>query len=218
MKILVATDQKLAGQAWVDYLKSHPNRQISAVLCTMAQIDINIVLFKPQAVLLDMQATLPAELNIIDCLAAFSKKVGVNLLLSGDESLEFIRPLLIFQPASLLSKQSSMQEIADSILIAKAESTYISPTIKNAPLNAVNSEKPICGISLLSKREFEVAGMAAKGMTSKEIAESLGISFKTIEVHRHHILSKLKIKRITALTNLFHQNNLLPLLPQKQPQ
>lgn len=52
----------------------------------------------------------------------------------------------------------------------------------------------------LSQREREVLVLIASGKSSKEIAEQLGIAFKTAVVHRHNLHTKLKVHKATDLT------------------
>ncbi len=52
----------------------------------------------------------------------------------------------------------------------------------------------------LSSREREVLQMVAEGRTTKEIAEALKLSTKTIDAHREHIMEKLGIRNVAGLT------------------
>lgn len=52
----------------------------------------------------------------------------------------------------------------------------------------------------LSQREREVLVLIAAGKTSREIAEQLGIAFKTVTVHRHHLHQKLHLHKAADLT------------------
>lgn len=54
-------------------------------------------------------------------------------------------------------------------------------------------------LSSLTPREHEVMSMLAKSLSNKEIARLLNISPRTVEVHRQHIMSKLKIKSVLEL-------------------
>ena len=62
------------------------------------------------------------------------------------------------------------------------------------------------GLSSLSQREKEIIGYIKKGDSSKEIADALNISVKTIEVHRYNILKKLKLKNAAGLVNFMNQH------------
>lgn len=59
-------------------------------------------------------------------------------------------------------------------------------------------------MSMLSKREIEVVQLIKEGLSSKEIARSLDISLKTVEVHRYNILRKLKLKNTASLVNFIN--------------
>ena len=54
--------------------------------------------------------------------------------------------------------------------------------------------------SSLTARELQVMEMLARGMTNREIAEHLGISGKTVDTHRGHVLKKLGIRNNSELT------------------
>ena len=54
----------------------------------------------------------------------------------------------------------------------------------------------------LSKREVGVAELVLKGMANREIAEHLGISIKTVEIHRSRVMKKMQVTRVTELVKL----------------
>jgi FixJ family two-component response regulator len=57
-------------------------------------------------------------------------------------------------------------------------------------------------LQLLTSREREVLDLALKGNSSKEIAHELGISHRTVELHRSHLLEKLGVASISELLRL----------------
>lgn len=56
-------------------------------------------------------------------------------------------------------------------------------------------------VILLTKREVEVATLLAKGLSTREVAESLYVSVKTVESHRQKIYAKLRLHGIARLTH-----------------
>lgn len=73
-------------------------------------------------------------------------------------------------------------------LIALLESA----PVPSAPRGAV-------GVEALSPREQQVLRLVADGYTSREIAEHLEIKQRTVEVHRHNILSKLELRGVAEM-------------------
>ena len=57
-------------------------------------------------------------------------------------------------------------------------------------------------MTALTDREREVLRLVVKGLPSKAIAKSLGISHRTVEVHRSHILEKLGVRTVPELIHL----------------
>ncbi|MAZ88048.1 MAG: DNA-binding response regulator [Cellvibrionaceae bacterium] len=53
--------------------------------------------------------------------------------------------------------------------------------------------------SELSRRENDVAKLVIQGQANREIADALGISIKTVEIHRSRVMSKMKVKRLAEL-------------------
>jgi non-specific serine/threonine protein kinase len=62
----------------------------------------------------------------------------------------------------------------------------------------------------LTRRESEVAGLVARGLTNREIAGQLHLSVRTVEVHVDHILTKLGFRTRTQLAGWAHQQGVLP--------
>jgi DNA-binding NarL/FixJ family response regulator len=52
----------------------------------------------------------------------------------------------------------------------------------------------------LSSREVEVLQLIAEGKPNKQVAAELGVSFKTVDKHRQHLMSKLDIHDVAGLT------------------
>lgn len=54
-------------------------------------------------------------------------------------------------------------------------------------------------LQVLTPRQKEVCGMIIDGLTDKQIARKMGISPRTVEDHKHHIYSAMKVKNAVAL-------------------
>jgi DNA-binding NarL/FixJ family response regulator len=58
-------------------------------------------------------------------------------------------------------------------------------------------------------REREIVQLVAEGRSNKEIAHSLGISVKTVETHRAHIMAKLGLHSVSNLVRYAIRNGII---------
>ena len=75
---------------------------------------------------------------------------------------------------------------------------YLSPGISHTVVNAFLAKTGV-PTDPLTAREHQVLQLVAEGSTTKEIASLLGISMKTAESHRSHIMDKLAIHDTAGL-------------------
>ena len=73
-------------------------------------------------------------------------------------------------------------------------------------------------ISQLTGRELQVLRLIAEGAANKQMATNLGISVKTIEKHRQHLMKKLRIHDIAGLTRYAAEKGLIRLGPEPKPE
>lgn len=94
-----------------------------------------------------------------------------------------------------LEKPFANSEFIDTI------QTMLLQARQNHTAHAVQDEIQSC-LATLSAREREIAELIARGLTSREIAALLDISSRTVDVHRGHILEKLKCSSSVELAAL----------------
>ncbi|MXO50985.1 EAL domain-containing protein [Erythrobacter gaetbuli] len=98
----------------------------------------------------------------------------------------------------LIEKPSTMKAIAERI----NERVIASRGLRFKLRLATESKK---SLENLTPREREVAALTAEGKSSKEVALVLGLSHRTVEVHRANILKKTNTRNATELTRLYEQ-------------
>ena len=95
-------------------------------------------------------------------------------------------------------KTQAADDLVRAIRDVMRGSTYLSPAVSRSLVDAYRSRsnRPA---GQLSPREREVLQLVAQGKTTKEVAAILGVSVKTAETHRTHIMSKLEIHETASL-------------------
>ena len=136
-----------------------------------------------------------------------SKILGVSL----HTQPTYARKMMQKGAMGYVTKNSSREEMFRAIIEVYHGKKYVCEEIKNILSEQVISgnDQP-SGLNALSQREIEIIQFIKKGHSSKEIADALSISVKTVEVHRYNILKKLNLKKMLAEANLTEDVHLEP--------
>lgn len=93
-----------------------------------------------------------------------------------------------------ISKADDSEELINALNAITLGEIYISPDAKNAIKNTIPKKK-----TFITKREEIVLSLIVSGLTTKEIAEQLNISIKTIEAHRANLFARFGVKNVVEL-------------------
>ena len=170
---------------------------------------------KPEVVVMDVGMP---ELNGMDatrqCLA---ENPGVKILaLSMHTDRRFASGMLQAGASGYLLKDAAFDQLIEAIRAVAAGKTYLSPAITEVVVDDYVSRLAsgaTGAFSVLSTREREVLQCLAEGQSTKEIAESLHVSAKTIETHRQQIMNKLDLHSVADLTKYAVREGLTSLEP-----
>jgi len=158
----------------------------------------------PDVVLMDIAMPL---LNGLEATRQIRKTVPTTkvLILSAHSDDAYVKKVTEFGASGYLIKQSSAHFLSEAIREVQKGKTFFSPSITKR-LSEQNQESPDRKglfkkkITNLSSREIEVLQLIAEGKPNKQSASELGISIKTIEKHRDHLMRKLNIHDTASIT------------------
>ncbi len=206
--ILIADDHTLVRETWSFILNTDPRFTVIAESGSGEEaIELSQKL-RPNIVIMDIN--LPGMNGIeatqqIRKFSPASKILGVSL----HTQPTYARKMIQKGAMGYVTKNSSKEEMFKAITEIHAGKKYICEEIKNILSDQVISgEEQNTGLNSLSQREIEVISYIKKGDSSKEIAETLNISVKTVEVHRYNVLKKLNLKNAAALVNFINNSQL----------
>jgi DNA-binding NarL/FixJ family response regulator len=122
--------------------------------------------------------------------------------LSGYTDRQTVLSMIKAGARGYVVKEAAFGELIQAIEAVVAGKMYLSPGITSVMLEELIAptplEDPVAG-SVLSPREREVLRLVTEGLSSKEIADRLCVSPKTIETHRARIMKKLGLKNFADL-------------------
>ena len=102
--------------------------------------------------------------------------------------------------------ESSLIDAAEALSMGLA---YLSPSVWDEVLGKFLESEPRALGGVLSQRERQVVQLVAEGWISTKIAWRLGISVKTVEVHRSTAMRKMRVKTLAGLVRWAIKNNLV---------
>jgi DNA-binding NarL/FixJ family response regulator len=135
---------------------------------------------------------------------------GTHIIaVSMHSQLVYAKKMLHLGAKGYVTKNSSHLEIFKAIEEVMNGKVYICSEIKDIlSAQMMLNESEDQGISNLSLREIDVIKLIKEGLSSKEIATRLVLSTRTVEVHRHNILKKLKLNNTAGLINFINTTDL----------
>ena len=141
------------------------------------------------------------SMPVMDGIAAISlihaKHPQVRLLvLSMYDTVDFVKRAVANGACGYLMKDAPPFELEQAVRSVMATGSYFSPSIAQRLLQP--SEPTVD--DELTHRQVEILKLIAQGRASKEIAYELGLSPKTVDVHRARIMERLRLNDIASLT------------------
>ncbi|MBA2499039.1 MAG: response regulator transcription factor [Chitinophagaceae bacterium] len=206
--ILIADDHTLVRETWSFILNNDP-RFVVVAECGSGEEAVELARhLRPHIVIMDIN--LPGINGIeathqIRKFSPASKILGVSL----HTQPTYARKMMQKGASGYVTKNSSREEMYKAIVEIHNGKKYICEEIKNIlSEQVISGDEPQSGLNSLSQREIEIITLIKNGHSSKEIAESLKISVKTVEVHRYNILKKLNLKNAASLVNFINNSQL----------
>ena len=204
--ILIADDHTLIRETWALILNADPLFQVVAE-CGTGEDAVELAKeFQPQIIIMDI--SLPG-INGIEA-TGMIRKISPNSKILGvsvHTHPAYVKKMIRKGASGYITKNSSKEEMFTAITEINKGNKYLGLEIRNIlSEQALNDEEAASGINSLSSREIEIIEFLKKGLSSREIAESLHITTKTVEVHRYNILKKLNLKNTASLINFINNS------------
>ena len=202
IRVLIADDHQIVRQGLKNLLETQPDIEVVGEAedgRTAFQLTKELI---PDVIVMDVKMP---TLNGIDASVRIHSEFPdikiIALSMYGD--VRFVTNMLKAGACGYLLKDCAFEELAQAIRKVKANKTYLSPEAANIIIKdyvAQGNDSGPTSSSGLTSREREILQLLAEGKRSKEIADLLHISAKTVDTHRQQIMNKLHFRSIAELT------------------
>ena len=202
--VLLAEDHKVVREGLRKLLEEEDDIELVGEAETGREAVEMTVMHRPDVVVMDI--AMP-QLNGLEatrqiCKAAPSAKV---LILSAHSDDIYVERAIDRGAAGYLLKHTSADVLSTAIREVQKGNIFLSPSIAkrfhDPNQKSLDRKGPLkTKGARLSSREVEVLQLIAEGKANKQVAAELGISVKTVEKHRGHLMKKLDIHDTAGLT------------------
>jgi DNA-binding NarL/FixJ family response regulator len=164
----------------------------------------------PDVVLMDISM---AGMNGLEATSRISKEFAATkvIILSMHANEEYVLRALRAGASGYLPKDAAASELEIAIHAVARGETYLSPAVSKHVvgdyLRRVADERS--PLEQLTPRQRETLQLIAEGQTTKEIAQTLQVSVKTVETHRAQLMERLDIHDIAGLVRYAMQMGLV---------
>ncbi len=158
----------------------------------------------PDMVILDVSMPRLRGIEAIHEIKTMQPEVSV-LMLTMHKDREYLYLALSAGAKGYLLKEDADRDLFSAIQKIRQGRTYVSPNLSEDMVDELvqfrkrNGKRTSFEIDSLTIREREVVKLIAEGRSSKEIADLLCISVRTVDNHRANIMEKLKLKKAADL-------------------
>lgn len=125
------------------------------------------------------------------------------IALSMHSDPRFVLRMLEAGASGYLLKDCAFDELISAINQVTTGNIYLSPKIADVVVKGYlrkTNDLSVNQRAMLTSREREILQLIAEGLTTKEIADHVFLSIKTVETHRRNIMEKLNMRSTAALT------------------
>jgi len=202
--ILLADDHVIVRQGLSALLKADAHFKIVGEARNGREAVQMAAALRPDVILMDIAMPMLNGLEATRQILAATPAAKI-VILSAHSDEAYIERMRSAGVAGFLEKQTSAEILTQAIRAVAKGNAFFSPLIAKRLHRDAASPRDRDGLlkanaARLTSRESEVLQLVAEGAANKQIAAALGISIKTVEKHRQHLMDKLNIHDTAGLT------------------
>ena len=210
--VAIVEDNAVMRKTFRQWIEAAPGHRCVFACATAEEAVAEIPRLKPDVVLMDVH--LPGESGIA-CTARLKEELpGVQvIMLTVYRNQELIFQALQAGACGYLLKRSSPDELLAAIAEVRSGGAPMTSEIARMVVEAF--QKKPAGVTAadgLTNRESEILALLSEGLSNKEIADRVDISYDTVRAHLRHIYEKLHVRGRTEAVKMYLKSSNLSLV------
>jgi two-component system, NarL family, nitrate/nitrite response regulator NarL len=213
IRVLVADDHPVVRMGMRSYLSCHEGVEVVGEAANAREVLTKARELHPDVVFMDTYMPGMTGLVAAKLLGRQLPRTKV-LMYSVHGGRDYVLQIIRSGARGYVLKNASPDELYEAVRCVSQGDTYYNTDVARLALEEYSRNqletKPRT-VTDLSEREMEVLGKIAEGSSSRAIAADFGISVRTVETHREHIMRKLQIRSIAGLVRFAIANGVAPI-------
>jgi DNA-binding NarL/FixJ family response regulator len=197
MRILIADDHTLVRAGLTSLIARLPEMEVVAEAADGRQALRLVRDLQPDIVLMDIAMPGLNGLESTERIHSIHPKIKI-IILSMHASEEYVAQALKAGASGYLLKDAATAELEMALKSVSMGQFYLSPAISRQVVDNLLRGGPT-GVELLTPRQREILQLIAEGKGTRDIAETLHLSVKTVETHRAQLMERLDIHDVAGL-------------------
>ncbi len=185
-RLLIVDDHPLVREGLKARLSAVPSVEVVGEAGNAQEAATQLAQARPDLVLMDVGMKDVNGIELTRRLLADRPDLLV-LILSMYDNPEYVNRAMQAGARGYVLKDAPASDIVDAIAAVAAGGTFLSPAVSGRLFRS-QTPRPV-----MSLRESEILACLAKGRSSKQIAQELDLSVRTVESHRQNIKRKLNL-------------------------
>ncbi|MCK9424160.1 MAG: response regulator transcription factor [Bacteroidales bacterium] len=211
IKVIIAEDQSIILHSLVILVKTFKNIEVIGTAANGKELLKLLEESRPDVILTDIQMP---HLDGIEATRIINEKMPwiKVIALSMYDHPVYIKKLLKNGARGFVSKNASENELEKAISTVYNGDLYFSEGISKTLLREVSDQSVLndnFNYNSLTSREIQIIELLADGFYTREIAEKLFVSNKTVERHKTNILKKLNLRNTAQLVKTALQKGII---------
>ena len=195
-RILVADDHPLVQQTVTELINQEADLECCGTANSVCQLSPAVRAGHPDLLLLDLGLKDSNALPHISVLRDEFPNLRILVLSQCDEN-HYAEPALRGGACGYIMKEQAAGDILDAIRAVLNGEIHLSPKLAARLSNrfaGIKPPAPIPALEQLSPRELQVLQLLGADLGTREVADELGLSIKTVETYREKLKEKLELK------------------------
>ncbi|MCX5660014.1 MAG: response regulator transcription factor [Planctomycetota bacterium] len=200
-RIVLVDDHPIVRHGLAQVIAREPDMEVCGEASNAGEAIQLISACMPDLVVVDLTLQDGDGIELIKDIKARHEPIKMLVSSMHDETLYAERALRA-GAAGYINKAASREQVTGAIRQVLRGKIYLSDSVSNRLLQRVvdrNDDATQSPVEKLSDRELAVFDMIGQGLSTRQIAERLHLSVKTIETYREHIKSKLSLSKSSEL-------------------